>query len=277
MAREVAVARAPAGRVSDKDETATYVYCLVQRRTAPALTRAPRGLPGTARVRAVDAGDGLWLIVGDAPLARYGSAPLEARLRDLDWVASCAAAHEAVVEFAARAATTIPLKLFTLFNADDRAAEHIRRMRPAIDRVLGRVAGRQEWGVRVRLDQVKAQRRRVESARRATAGVSTGTRFLVLKKEHQQAVREALARGREDVEAAFESLAGASDDARRRPPDAVEGAARLVLDAAFLLPPSRVARFKKVARETASRLARHGYELTLSGPWPPYNFVAGVR
>jgi hypothetical protein len=40
-----------------------------------------------------------------------------------------------------------------------------------------------------------------------------------------------------------------------------------------LLTPTRLARFKKVARTTATRLARHGYELTLSGPWPPYNFV----
>jgi hypothetical protein len=263
--------------VTGKAEMATYVYGLVQRSRAPVLTRMPRGLPGTGRVRALDAGDGLWLVVADAPLSRYASAPLEAHLRDLDWVASCAAAHEAVVEFAARAATTIPLKLFTLFNGDERAVEHIRRLRPTIDRVLGRVAGRQEWGVRVHLHEAKARRRRVESARRATAGVSSGTRFLVLKKEQQQAVREALARGREDVEAAFESLAGVSDDARRRPPDAVEGAARLVLDAAFLLTPARLGRFKKLARATAARLARHGYELTLSGPWPPYNFVAGVR
>ena len=263
--------------MSDKDESATYVYCLVRRAHAPLLTRAPRGLPGTGRVRALDAGEGLWLVVADAPLARYGSASLEARLRDLEWVAACAAAHEAVVEFAARAATTIPLKLFTLFNGDERAAEHIRRMRPTVDRAIGRVAGRQEWGVRVRLDAAKARRRRVETARRATAGVSSGTRFLVLKKEQQQAVREALVRGREDVEEAFESLAGICDDARRRPPDAVEGAARLVLDAAFLVTPARLARFKKVARATAARLARHGYELTLSGPWPPYNFVAGVR
>ena len=259
-----------------KDETATYLYGLVQRERAPLLARAPRGLPGTGRVRALDAGDGLWLVVADAPLSRYGSAPLEARLRDLEWVAACATAHEAVVEFAARAATTVPLKLFTLFSGDERAVAHIRRLRPTIDRVLGRVAGRQEWGVRVRLDEGDARRRQVDRARRATAGVSSGTRFLVLKKEQQQAVREALARGREDVDAAFEALAGVADDARRRPPDAVEGAARLVLDATFLLPPARLARFKKVARTAATRLGRHGYELTLSGPWPPYNFVGGV-
>ena len=42
--------------MSDKDETATYVYCLVQRARAPVLTRAPRGLPGTGRLRALDTG-----------------------------------------------------------------------------------------------------------------------------------------------------------------------------------------------------------------------------
>src|SRR5439155_594748 len=190
VASEVAVARALAGRahVIKEDETATYVYCLVQRARPPMLTRAPRGLPGTARVRGLDAGDGLWLVVADAPLSRYGEAPLEARLRDLEWVAACATAHEAVVEFAARGGTTVPLKLLTLFNDDERAIAHIRRLRP----------------------------------------------------------------------------------------DSVEGAARLLLDAAFLLTPSRAARFKKVARAAATRLGRRGYELTLSGPWPPYNFVGGV-
>src|SRR5262249_27751044 len=162
----------------------------------------PRGLPGTGRVRALDAGDGLWLVVGDAPLAHYGSAPLEARLRDLEWVASCAAAHEAVVEFAARTATTIPLQLFTLVNGDERAVDPSGGMGGGTGGVLGRGAGRGGGGGRVRLAEVKAQRRRGASARRATAGVSSGTRFLVLKKEQQQAVREALARGREDVEAA---------------------------------------------------------------------------
>ena len=102
-----------------------------------------------------------------------GSAPLETHLRDLEWVAACATAHEAVVEFAARGATTVPLKLLTLFNGDDRAVAHIRRLRPTIERVLDRVAGRQEWGVRVRLDEVAARRRHVERARRVTAGVSS--------------------------------------------------------------------------------------------------------
>src|SRR6185295_11259196 len=106
-------------------------------------------------------------------------------------------------------------------------------------------------------------------------GVTSGTRFLMLKKQEQQALREALARGRADIDATFEALAQSADDARRRPPDPVDGT-RLVLDAAFLLPPRRAAAFKRVARERVRRLAEHGYTLTLSGPWPPYNFVGGA-
>ena len=67
---------------------ATYLYCVAHSRRAPSLARAPRGLPGTGLLRALDAGDGLWLVVADAPLDRYGGAPVEARLRDLDWVAA---------------------------------------------------------------------------------------------------------------------------------------------------------------------------------------------
>ena len=257
------------------DPTATYLYCVAHGKHPPSLARAPRGLAGTTRLRAVDGGGGLWLVVADAPLARYGSAAVEARLRDLDWVAACATAHEAVVEHVSRAATTVPLKLFTMFNSEARALAHIDRLRPAIERTVERVAGREEWGVRVHLDETRARQLERERVSRATAGVTSGTRFLMVKKRTREAAREALARGRGDVDATFESLARAADDARRRPPDAVDGT-RLVLDATFLVTPRRVATFKRAARARAVQLARHGYTLTLSGPWPPYNFVGGT-
>jgi hypothetical protein len=262
-------------RMTRNVPTATYLYCVAHGKRAPSLARAPRGLPGTGPLRAVDAGHGLWIVVTDAPLDRYGSEPVEARLRDLDWVAACATAHEAVVEHVARTATTIPLKLFTLFTTEARALAHIARLRPAIERAVQRVAGREEWGVRIHVDEARARRLQRERVTRATAGVTSGTRFLLVKKQTQQALREALARGRGDVDATFEALAQTADDARRRPPDAVDGT-RLVLDAAFLLPPRRLAAFKRAARARATQLARHGYTLTLSGPWPPYNFVGGT-
>jgi hypothetical protein len=47
-----------------------------------------------------------------------------------------------------------------------------------------------------------------------------------------------------------------------------------LLDAAFLVRRGQVKPFQAAARKAAARLGRDGYELTLTGPWPPYNFVA---
>jgi hypothetical protein len=143
--------------------------------------------------------------------------------------------------------------------------------------LVRRLAGRDEWGVRVLLDEAKARQRVSERAVRATAGVSTGKRFLLLKKSQRQAVQALAERGRAEIDRVFEALARHADDARRRPPGHGEAFARLLLDAAFLVRATRVKRFRAAAETAATRLQRLGYDVTLSGPWPPYNFVAGAR
>jgi hypothetical protein len=99
---------------------------------------------------------------------------------------------------------------------------------------------------------------------------------LKAKKAALDIAREVLQEGRVAVEAAFEDLAGLADAARRRPASELNGT-RLVLDAALLVPGSRVTRFKQRARKTATALASRGYRLSLTGPWPAYNFVGDGR
>jgi hypothetical protein len=257
-----------------KGAIATYVYCVLRAERAPALARAPRGLPRAGRPRLLDAGGGVWLVVADAPLDLYGAEPIERRLRDLEWVSACAVAHEAVVEYAARTGTAVPMKLFTLFATDARALAHITSMRGRLEALFRRLRGREEWGVRIILDEARARRQARANVRAGTARLASGKRFLVLKKRQHQAARELLGRGRVEVEDVFESLARRADDARRRAALDVGDGGRLVLDAAFLVPARQAARFRTAARSAATRLGRLGYEVTLSGPWPAYNFVA---
>ena len=46
-----------------------------------------------------------------------------------------------------------------------------------------------------------------------------------------------------------------------------------MLDAAFLVPRACAARFQAQASRESRSLAREGYRLALSGPWPPYSFM----
>ena len=128
--------------------SATYLYCLVSAPKEPSLSKAPAGLPGASRPRTIDAGRGLWLVAADAPLSQYGEKPIEKGLQDLAWVSSVAVPHEAVVEHLSRAGTVVPMKLFTLFRSDARALEHVSRQRRRIDRLVARIEGREEWGLR---------------------------------------------------------------------------------------------------------------------------------
>jgi hypothetical protein len=71
---------------------------------------------------------------------------------------------------------------------------------------------------------------------------------------------------------AFTTLAAMSRDARRRG-DAPDGIAPPLLDAAFLVPIAKRARFKAAVKRLADETDGVGVDTTLTGPWPAYNFV----
>ena len=251
----------------------TYLYCVVQRDKPPPLARAPAGLPRAGKPRAIDAGDGLWLVAADAPMVEYDSARIERGLQDLAWVSARAVPHEAVVEFAGRSGTVLPMKLFTLFHSDARAVQHVADQRKRINRLLDRLAGREEWGVRMLLDEPRAVERLAKSARAEAKGAS-GTEFLLRKKKQHELSRDVIEGGADRATTLFDELSRRADDSRRRPPPAGPAGRRVLLDAAFLVRRGRVKPFQGAVRKAAARLQRDGYELTLTGPWPPYNFVA---
>ena len=252
---------------------ATYVYCVLRRDKAPPLGRAPKGLPGMGPPRALSAGRGLWLVAADAPLDRYGEEAIEKGLRDLEWVSSCAVPHEAVIEHASRAGTVLPMKLFTLFRSDERAVQHVASQRKRIDRLIERLEGREEWGLRILLDEARAVRRAANEAQTEAPGAS-GTAFLLRKKKQQDAARDAIAQGQKRSAVLFDELSALADDARRRAPPPGPVGQRILLDAAFLVPRGKLRSFQSRAKKAAASLAKEGYDLTLTGPWPPYNFVA---
>jgi hypothetical protein len=252
--------------------TATYVYCIVQSHEAPNLAGSPSGLPGTAPLRTLALSGDLWLVAADAPLPQFSGEQIDARLSDLSWVSDRAMAHEQVVEHLTAAHPVLPMKLFTLFTSDERAVASLRERLDEIERVFALVAGREEWGVRVLFQKAQARQATAEAAKRDEAPV-TGKNFLLRKKAEQESARTLASRVRAEVDRAYEDLAGHAVAARRRESVPGEAGARLLLDAAFLVPKGDGEPFEESVRRWADHLAGHACELTLTGPWPPYNFI----
>lgn len=228
-------------------------------------------MPASTGPTVIPVASSLWLIATEVPLEIYGSKPLEKALGDLDWVGRVALAHEAVVEhFAGRRETTaIPMKLFTMFSSPERAVSDVRARKAAISRVMRRIAGAEEWGVRIVRADAPAPRR-VGATRAAT-----GTAFLAARKHMRDVSREARAEAAAVALDAFDDLAGVARDARRRDESPAVGTSTPLLDAAFLVPVARRRTFTTAARRLAARCAKAGVRMTLTGPWPAYTFVRG--
>lgn len=269
--------RRPAPPRPAATQVATYLYSVVASTREPSSAGAPRGLPDMGGLRWLALGEGLWLAAADAPLARYRASAVEKGLKDLEWVSACAVAHERMVEHVAGLGTVVPMKLFTLFSSDARAVAELGRSRARLRAVLRRIEGRQEWGVRVSVDEVTARARARARAESAAEGLSAGARFLTRKRQEHKEARDIVDLGRRAADEVFDAVARHADETRRRPRAAAEPGLRLLLDAAFLVPMARTAAFREEVRRQVEGLAPQGYRVVLTGPWPAYNFVAGER
>jgi hypothetical protein len=250
-------------------DTAIYIYCLVERAVRPSLVRIPAGLPGASTPELIALEKSLWAVVCDAPLASYGPNQLEEHLRNVAWVGDMAVAHEAVVEHfnTQLRAAVVPMKLFTMFSTRERAVAGLRARRKEIAAVLSRIRGCVEWGVRItRRPPTAASRRKIAPIRQS------GAAFLAAKKRLRDEVREDALRAADAAEGAYQMLQKIAKESERR--QSPEGATSPPLvDAAFLVPTRARARFRAAVTRQAVACRKAGAELTLTGPWPAYNFV----
>ena len=257
----------------------TYVYCLVRSARRPAMRELPPGIPGSKEIRALDAGRGLWVVVTSVPRRDYDEAALARGLQDLDWVGRRAIAHESVVEQFLAAPAVLPMQLFALFTSDERALEHVTQDRTRIDRILTRIERHLEWGLRLSFDE-NAARQAVEehyaprgAGTRTSAG-ATGSGYLARKRDLLDVTRVQITAARAEADRLYRAMSRDATESRRRA--ATEQAApgsRLLLDAAFLVPVRRAAAFRSALRQYARKLDAAGVVVSLTGPWPPYNFI----
>jgi hypothetical protein len=225
-------------------------------------------MPGADAPQVVEIAAGTWLACASVPLARYGGQALEASLGNLEWVSAIALAHESVVEHFARlrGATVIPMKLYTMFSSPARAAAEMRRRRRHLSSLFEKLQGCEEWGVRI----LRGARR---PSPRGAGRPASGTAFLAARKQSRDASVAAARDSAAAADQAYATLAEVASDHRRREGEA-SGVTPPLLDAAFLVPIRRRARFRALAARAARDVTERGGKLTLTGPWPAYNFVS---
>jgi hypothetical protein len=251
-----------------------YVYAVV-----PASTRLAAELTGidAAPVRLLDEGQ-VAAAVSSVPAAEFDDEPLNRLMRDMDWLAPRATAHQAVnAALFDRADALLPLSFGTVYRGTGGVERMLRERRAELLGRLDAVRGRSEWVATVQRDAERAgavaEAEDEELARlKGQIGAAQPGRAYLLRRRLEEVRRAALARL---DRAAAEAIAqGLADVVERSHPEPI---VRATPDAplsrtSLLVHRTREGALVERAAELARRWEARGYALRLTGPWPPYRF-----
>ena len=185
---------------------------------------------------------------------------IEDRMQDLEWLASAGLRHQRVVAEISSKLVTLPARFGTVFLSEDSLAAHVKERKRALRGAFERVAGADEWGVKLfATAAAKAP---------ATNAPASGAEYLKRKAELLQPrsgkldteVREFVARVKELAVAAS---AGGKASA---------GQPGLIWHGSFLIRRKNRKKLEMVLRKYAKKW-KDIRRIDCSGPWPPYSFV----
>jgi Gas vesicle synthesis protein GvpL/GvpF len=236
---------------------ALYLYGIV-----PAASGFERfETPGVAggRVRILDV-EGLACVVGE-----LDDVPFRARRGDL-------MAHSDVLQEAIESADVVPMRFGTVFASTDELLNgFLRPNRDELAAILDRVHGAVEVQVKGEYDADAVAREIVSRDRRTQkltararergdvdSNIELGRRFAAVLEQTRNA----------DARKIVDALAPAADDVALGEVSGEYG----VINASFLVPRERVARFAVAVAEVRSRFGDR-VKLRELGPLPPYSFV----
>ena len=228
-------------------------------------------------------GDGeIAALVSEVPLAEFGEERLHQNLNDVAWLEATAIAHERVLEAALAQTTVIPLRLCTIYASEESVRDMLARERPALTDALARLAGRTEWGVKVFADRnalEDAAARRSEDVAALRADIEAlpeGEAYLKRKQLDAVAGEEADLLVDECVDAVHGRLAERATEALLNPLQRPELSGRespMVLNGVYLVEDAVTDAFHAEVDALKATYEPDGFEVELTGPWPPYNFV----
>lgn len=287
--------------------TVTYLFALCASRPPGEALSAVPGHPGGGPLRTLEAGE-VVLVVQDVPACDFQEQALSERLGRPGELERCALAHHRGVAAAAPYGPVVPLPLATVYLSDDNAVAAVASRRETVLAVLGRLAGRTEWAVKVHARARGTSTR--EASARETSVLETSTREASAL---EASVREAAAppspgaagrpagagagggrsylsrasarqRVRRDRHESARAVALTVDRALRA--YAVDGTshrpqseqltgvkAPQLLNAAYLVDDARRGEFTAALERLRADERLREVDISWSGPWVPYSFA----
>lgn len=263
-----------------------YLYAIV-----PASSPAVKLLE-QRRLEGLSAGEPLFPLAAGALVAAvsrvseevFGDEALNGLLSDLAALAPYAWRHEeAVSALRTSAPALLPMAFGAIFRGQERVSTLLQERSGELIRLLERLEGKEEWGLKVYLEAERLARQAERSSQeigrlgREASEATPGHAYFLAKRRERLVSEEAARLARswgETILAELTKLAVEVHREERLP--AERGELPLLVKAAFLVEAAQAERFRRAAVRLSRRHGPRGLRLEVTGPWAPYSFVASV-
>ena len=248
-----------AGKLRSKAAgTVSYLYGVTQ--STPSRVPPILGVDGAAGVEALQC-HGLTCWISRVSKSEFAE-ELARNMENLDWLSEKSVAHQRAVTAISQLADILPARLGTVFMSDDSLKTDIESRSHEIKADFKRIAGSDEWGVKVFALPPKLPTK-------ATGGV-TGRDYLQAK---SQVLKSRMpATSDEEVERFESELQKIAVD-RAEAGKISAGRRNLVYQASLLIRRDARQRFEDLLRQFSNRW-KGEKSIECTGPWPPYSFVS---
>lgn len=246
---------------------ALYLYGISRGAGAKAAKKPARaaakigsaGIDGVHAVRPLDCGDFIcWVCEVDQ--SSFAQA-VERNMENLEWLALHGVRHQQVVGEVAAQMAIVPARFGTIFSGETALLKDVQGRKSALNRVFARVAGGDEWGVKVFAERPVATV--------AVTEARSGKEYLQQKAARLQ---KRPARSDQELRELAEALGKIATDSA--PSGKVSGAQpNLLWQATFLVPRARRKQWDQALQKFVVRWEGQR-RIEVNGPWPPYSFVS---
>lgn len=263
-----------------------YFYCIREKTEDPLPIRT-RSIDGKREVFTITY-NGLEAVVSKVSLTKFASEEIQKKATgDLGWIKEKVMIHEDVIEEAMRGAdglvNVVPMRFGIIFKDKTGLKETLERDSAKMSRLLNRIRGKQEWGVKIYLMDsegfelmVKGKSEKIKLREKEMVSMSEGMAYF-MEEDLKEIVHDEV---NKELDTMLDNLFGklseeATESVKTKILDReMTGKTdRMVLNAAFLVHADKVDSFTGNLEGIAEDLKAKGLRLEYSGPWPPFNFT----
>lgn len=247
-----------------------YLYCVTRGRPLPLLPVV--GVAAAGPPFAIS-GPNMAAIVSEVSDGEFDGLDAERRMADLAWMSQCGKSHESVIEAVMRQhCPVVPAAVASLLRDEAEAKQYLAENFEKLDALLDYFENREEWVVRVLYERPPSTDLNLLPGLRLVTPPGQ-TRPLAIPQHLHNNERE-----QQVISAAHEichrlRLRSSGFAMRQLAYQAPDGDPVLVVgNWAFLVRRPGEDEFKAALRSAAEDYHALGFEIRVSGPWPPFSF-----